>query len=348
MAVGQLSVDVTHRAWLQLLQHGCSVTPAPLLLHRCSATASACTGAASAKVTHLLMPPPLPYLYRCRCGWCSCRWGGADCGTLQRQPSQPGGLYNFEEPGSGRYSANGTSRTASWGGNMLPSASGEGYDLFVAEIPDGLINWGSHGLCVHATSPNRSGPFVRRGVALGPECHNPQVLRDRATGDYLLFHYGKTIGQARAWLAHSPTADGAFSLLNTSAVPTCNNPAPAYHPNGTLFVLCDYMYLTHLGSGKRAWERGEWSAPGAAVIDPISPHDPARHFEDPHLWFDRRGNWHVIYHVYCLLPFSAHHECFSAHAFSTDGREWTVSSTEPFDGGVHYTDGTSTIFSTRE
>ena len=35
----QLSVDVTRRAWrLQLLQHGCSVTPAPLL--RCCSIAA--------------------------------------------------------------------------------------------------------------------------------------------------------------------------------------------------------------------------------------------------------------------------------------------------------------------
>ena len=84
-----------------------------------------------------------------------------------------------------------------------------------AEIPDGLINWGKIGVCVHATSVNRSGPFIRQGVSLGPECHNPQVsyphltliiltschliltsssphpqaLRDRPTGEYLLFHY---------------------------------------------------------------------------------------------------------------------------------------------------------------
>ena len=55
-----------------------------------------------------------------------------------------------------------------------------------------------------------------------------------------------------------------------------------------------------------------------------------------------------VYHVYCMLPFTAHHECFSGHAFSTDGHSWTFSKTEPFDGSVNFTDGTSTVFSTRE
>ena len=36
----------------------------------------------------------------------------------------------------------------------------------------------------------------------------------------------------------------------------------------------------------------------------------------PFLWFDRRGNWHIIYHVFCLDPFDAHNECTSGHAFS--------------------------------
>ena len=58
-------------------------------------------------------------------------------------------------------------------------------------------------------------------------------------------------------------------------------------------MLCDYRFLTHLASGERALERGEWSPPGAAVLDPKTPGDPARHYEDPHLWFDRRHNWHM-------------------------------------------------------
>jgi hypothetical protein len=60
---------------------------------------------------------------------------------------------------------------------------------------------------------------VRRGVALAGECHNAQVLRDRAGGGgYLLFHWPRAVGH---WLARSASAGGPFAALNMSAVPSC-------------------------------------------------------------------------------------------------------------------------------
>ena len=76
--------------------------------------------------------------------------------------------------------------------------------------------------------------------------------------------------------------------------------------------------------------------------------DKARHWEDPSLWFDARGNWHVLYHVYCLLPYAQRHECASGHAFSRDGLDWVFSNVQPYSGLVNFTDGTAITFSTRE
>ena len=50
------------------------------------------------------------------------------------------------------------------------------------------------------------------------------------------------------------------------------------------------------------------------------------------LWFDRHGNWHVVFHVYKTLPFHAHEEVYSGHAFSADGIDWTFSHVEPYNG----------------
>lgn len=238
-----------------------------------------------------------------RCCHCDIPWTGMDCGVLQTSgnggpPAQRGGLYGFKEQG---YWPNGTAKTSSWGGNILPSAVGGGWDAFVAEIPGGLANWQHDSRCVYATSPNRSGPFVKVNVALPAECHNPQVLRERDTGDYLLFHLSASdpeTGQTN-WLSRSRSASGPFLPANTSAVPTCNNPAPAYHPNGSLYVICNHNQMTHIPPGDEALRRGAW-APLRLSLDPHAPGaagcgDPARHFEDPHLWFDQRGNWHIIY-----------------------------------------------------
>lgn len=76
---------------------------------------------------------------------------------------------------------------SSWGGNALLGDDGLQH-MFVAEIPGGLRTWGSQSQCVHATSPNISGPYTRHDLVLGPECHNPSTLRHPQTGEWLMFH----------------------------------------------------------------------------------------------------------------------------------------------------------------
>ena len=40
---------------------------------------------------------------------------------------------------------------------------------------------------------------------------------------------------------------------------------------------------------------------------------------DPDLWFDARGNWHILYHVYTKVN-DYRTERYSGHAFSADVR----------------------------
>ena len=169
---------------------------------------------------------------------------GDRCGLVGVYPkgpaAQPGGVYG--------YSPN----VSSWGGNALPGDDGLQH-LIVAEIPGGLRTWGSQSQCVHATSPNISGPYTRHDLVLGHECHNPSTLRHPKTGEWLMFHIGSgpkpddtatsppretnwraTSGQGFLHTAKSP--NGPWTPAKTSPK-SCNNPAPAYHPNGTLFVV---------------------------------------------------------------------------------------------------------------
>jgi hypothetical protein len=76
------------------------------------------------------------------------------------------------------------------------------------------------------------------------------------------------------------------------------------------------------------------SAPPLLPSTPLYVPGPLRrsfcvHIYSPYLWFDKRGNFHVVYHVYCLDPFSAHNECNAGHAFSTDGIQWHFGEDEP-------------------
>jgi hypothetical protein len=69
----------------------------------------------------------------CTDGRCACDapWRGSDCGLLATQPAQSGGLYDYQAQG---YWPNGTSKTSSWGGNMLPNADGGTRPLPLAPI----------------------------------------------------------------------------------------------------------------------------------------------------------------------------------------------------------------------
>jgi len=115
-------------------------------------------------------------------------------------------------------------------------------------------------------------------------------------------------------------------------------PTAAFHPNGTLFAVCGNGASLHSAPSRA----GPWS--------PLNVQLPrADRWEDPTLWFDRHGHFHIINHVYSLAPFSAgEYRVASGHMFSRDGLEWHRASTAPFDGTVELTDGTSVTFATRE
>jgi hypothetical protein len=61
--------------------------------------------------------------------------------------------------------------------------------------------------------------------------------------------------------------------------------------------------------------------------------------EDPFLWQDERGHWHILMH---------NMEATGAHAFSRDAITWTTSGVEPYGKGVHFADGTNVSMGRRE
>jgi hypothetical protein len=134
---------------------------------------------------------------------------------------------------------------------------------------------------------------------------------------------------------HSASLHGPWTASTTSPG-SCGMPTAGFHPNGTLFVIC--------GNGRALVRANQWDGEWTH----LSPLAPPSGWEDPTLYFDGRGNWHIIYHVYALRPFAAHAEIYSGHAFSVDGWSWTFSTVEPFGGSVNFTDGTSQSFATRE
>lgn len=283
---------------------------------------------------------------------CDVPWVGPQCEFLD------------ERPGAVAYGAPQT--LYSWGGNVVVDAAGV-HHLFVAEMEgfDCTLNtWQRNSACVHATAASAMGPFEKVGIAVGVWCHNPQVL-PLSDGSLALFHIGDGTSSANitncsaAPFVTPPAAPPAYlnaaaggggastgSTLHLSATPagpwapspfpppSCNNPAPLLHPNGTLFLLCDSTTLFRAPSIDGPWARvWTWQPSGG----------PIGGYEDGFIWLDRRGAWHSLYHVWATQDLTNATQCVnstvSAHGFSADGLSWFVGEAQPYNTTVAFADG---------
>ena len=89
---------------------------------------------------------------------------------------------------------------------------------------------------------------------------------------------------------------------------------------------------------------GPWSAPVRVPVPRVSPGPGA--WEDPFLWVDRRGHFHVLAHIWAhtLWPDNP----ISGHGFSVDGHAWHFAAAEPYGNAVLRGDGSVQHFATLE
>jgi hypothetical protein len=291
----------------------------------------------------------------CTAGRCACDapWSGSACERLNRGATKVtgGGIYG--------YSPNVTS----WGGNAIQDPSTGTWHLYVAEMAGkrcGLHVWESQSTVAHATASTVEGPYQKQGTVIGVDAHNPQAIV--VNGSWYIFHIGSG-ASTRApqdcnetanalWSPSEPSAaegstlhrsvagpEGPFTPVASRGVPAlCNNPSPVLHPNGTLFLFCTWSIRASLSGSPE----GPWTAPRS--VRPPGAKD--RNWEDPFLFFDQRGNFHVLCHTWSALPYPSNN--VSGHGFSTDGVQWTFSQQEPYDNAVTHADGTVQRFATLE
>ena len=316
--------------------------------------------AAASPVTPLPIPSPSPSA-PCRSDWdcslngvcspltstCSCDapWTAApDCSSLSFLPAPASRGYPW--PLSPAHN------TTTWGGSVVQDNSTGTFHMFVAEMEGGcsLASWQTNSRCAHATSDTAEGPYVFVDVAVGHWCHNPAVVVEKqAQGLQLwaLFHIGTGSGGdikncTQQQLQRSPSPSPPPSTLHTAPspsgpwtpappLPPCNNPAPFIAPNGTVFLLCNGFTLYSCPSIAAAAAGSPWTL----LIPNITPSrgspPVAGSYEDPFLWIDPRGRFHVIYHVYRTgARGSDAHNCLpghdgavvAGHYFSEDGVTW--------------------------
>jgi len=186
---------------------------------------------------------------------------------------------------------------------------------------------------VSAVSDTPEGPFVRHGIEIPPWSHNPQAIRT-ADGTWVIYTLGPGLGHQKEVNCDksSPTADpppqqaAAVGPVNftmhsaasphgpwtattlsprgwnaswTMQTPGNWNPAPVLLEDGSVRVMAhtDPVGDPHRGpwAGEVILEAPSWKGPytvkGSDLIDHCDYCE-----EDPFMWKDKRGNWHVLYH----------------------------------------------------
>eukprot|EP00045_Choanoeca_perplexa_P010550 m.107686 g.107686 ORF g.107686 m.107686 type:complete len:359 (+) comp15317_c0_seq21:140-1216(+) len=275
----------------------------------------------------------------CVDGQCHCRlpWTGDDCGVLKFGPSVEPAAYGYDP------------NVTSWGGNII-EYNGI-YHLYVTQIAHGgLKSWGRSSEVVHATSTSLDKPFVKKDVAVPILAHNPEVVLGRNSTNgtvFVIFHIfpgsktADTTLNASDNTAHvSYSTEGPWQPFTLNM--QCDNPAPMQHPNGTWYVVCNtrnfVLYRADAFSGPYV-EVAEF--PGRPPLTGV--------WEDPFLYLDTVGNWHVIAHSWDhTIKTNCNASNVSGHFFSADGMNWESTRTPPYGHEVTFTDGSTKIFSTVE
>jgi len=291
----------------------------------------------------------------CVSGKCVCDkgWTGSDCSLLDLGKAIVGGAYG--------YSPN----VSSWGGNEI-LIDGT-YHLYVSEMVNdcGLCTWHTNSRIVHATSSSPMGPFKFHDQAMEPWAHNAQIVENpKQDGLYYLFHIGTGTGAKSENCSHtvshskskhkpyhndmrSSLAGGTFHTsksVNGPWVPQgppglggCNNPAPYFHPNGSILLTCKVPWSSYTAE---TWD-GEYVHHNIS----FSGNPGKGTWEDPFVWRDTRGVYKMLCHVYIS---GNEAERVAGFAYSKNGFDWVNSPIEPYTNKVEHTDGVARYYSTRE
>ena len=299
---------------------------------------------------------------------CDAGWRGADCGALDLAPATLGSGYNLTAQG-----------VSSWGGKTVRDPNNSSlYHLFAAEFTGGcgLDYWAPMSRIIRAEGASPAGPFAFSAEVAPTFAHNPTVTWSPADQMWLMFHIGcpyqaptscsaptfscdpgnNNNGESGITLRTSPdlrnwTSRGiVLGATGSSAwdVDTTNPSAVVMEDGSVLLAYrgCAFNCLSDELLSLAAAQ--SWRGPYTRLTGaPIIP-NPA---EDPHVWRDARGNWHLLMHS--LEPGGGFGDGpkVGRHAFSRGlvGAPWIFNNaTLAYNTKVPFTDGSTVDFFRRE
>lgn len=246
----------------------------------------------------------------CVSGGCVCDepWTGDTCGALayKTTPAVAKSLYNISDPRN------------TWNGPIVGPVDGK-YHIYNCIYKVGSL--GGPTSILHGTSSTVEGPWEWSSrpdlPTEGGENAAFVTYRNQSSGATV---YSLWIGGTVRVAAHP---DGPFTKVERFTYPG-GNPAPLYHNNAFFMTnqgTTEIYTATDLAPGAQ-WTKFADVDHGAL---PSSSAPPYYHVEDPFMWVDGRGNWHIINHAYKNAEYEhCGSSTVSAHFFSADGKAWHV------------------------
>ena len=258
----------------------------------------------------------------CTAAACVCDkpWSGPSCSTLAFAvtPASAKNIYNASDPRN------------TWGGPVVgPGADGR-YHAFIPLYEAGSlwkVETTLHGL---ADAPTGPWDFVSLPNIASTKINPSFVSYRNATGATVY----ALLAQSEMFLADSLYGPFTMHPFNIGT-----NPAPVLH-NGVFFATTQKTLVVVTAPSLA----GPWTN-----YSNITAAHPGYRVEDPFLWLDKRGRWHILNHAMNNTADFTHcgSSHVSAHFFSLDGKDWHVSA-QPYGHTVTYDDGTSHTFATLE
>lgn len=259
---------------------------------------------------------------------CDAPWAGPACTSLpfKQTPASGKNLYNSSDPRN------------TWNGPIVAAPDGT-FHIFVPLYAEGSL---SRVLTtMHGVAASVTGPYDWAAQPdVNSSSENPAfvVYTDPATSKVV---YSLWVG-GRVLVADS--VYGPFAAVPGFTYPG-GNPAPIFH--GGAFYMTN-QFTTTIYTTPSLATGSTWSV--FSTISHEQPNYPAYdyHVEDPFLFVDARGNWHIVNHAYSNVQFdNCDASDVSAHFFSPDGVTWSYSQ-QPYGHTVEYDDGTSRSYVTLE
>ncbi|KAI5864014.1 hypothetical protein GGS23DRAFT_562594 [Durotheca rogersii] len=296
------------------------------------------------------------FIGRCKC---DPGWKSDDCGQLDLQPVTRWTGYNHTNVTlPDYYSTKGGN--SSWGGNIIQDRHDRGlFHLVVDQFARGcgLPGWRPFSTVIRAESlTGPAGPYYYAQELLGTFRHNAKVVWSLADEKYLMYTIGietETLDRCRSFkwannvsVSSAPYIRGPWSLAQRLLDGTNPSPWPLWtrgDPTAEIALAVEDNMI--------------YAAPGFDSTytllkrQPWNTSDYSAHWtEDPFLWRDRRGHWHIL--CYWMVEIAERGEKYprvGGHLFSrTLGGDWTFKLQPAYDTTVRFTDGGHTDYYRRE